>query len=72
MLELLGFTQWNKNLLTKENFSLTLDWPLIRKHKTLVFYRTIKQCSLSQVGRIWGVNTFSLRNQSSYPISETS
>jgi hypothetical protein len=46
MLEWLGFTQWDKNLLTDENFSSTLNWPIIRKHKTLVFYQTIKQCSL--------------------------
>ena len=45
----------------------------LKKHdKTVDFYQTIKQCSLPQVGRIWGANTFPLRNQSPYPISETS
>ena len=36
------------------------------------FYQTTKQCSLPQVGRSWGANTFPLGNQSLYPISKTS
>ena len=43
-----------------------------KTQKDLKFYQKTKQCSLPQVGRSWGANTFHLRNQSPYPISKTS
>jgi hypothetical protein len=58
-LERLSFTLRDKNLLTEKNFSRTIDKSTNRKHdNTLVFYQTIKQYSLSEIGRIWGANTF--------------
>jgi len=59
MLERLGFTLRDKNLLTEKNFSRTINRLTNRKHdNTLVFYQTIKQCSLFEVERIWDANAF--------------
>ena len=58
-----------KKIFSFDDFEQLVFYP-IPQHD-FRFYQT-KQCSLPQVGRSWGTNTFHLRNQSPYPISETS
>ena len=58
-----------KKIFSFDDFEQLVFYP-IPQHD-FRFYQT-KQCSLPQVGRSWGANTFPLRNQSPYPISETS